>query len=136
MGSARIAATDAAPVRAVLTLVGAVALVAGLWGVATGIDGMAGDSAGTANVDSEIRFFAVLWAAYGAVVLRTAPRAQREPIVVRALMLVLFCAGVSRAISWADEGRPDTVYVILLALELTVPPLVLWLQARAPARRA
>jgi hypothetical protein len=120
--------------RAILTVLGAVAVVAGLYGVATGIDGMAGNSAGTTNVDSELRFFAVLWVAYGVIVLRTAPRAHRELTTVRALMLVLFCTGLARVVAWIDEGRPDSMYLILLALELSVPILVLTLQARMPAR--
>ena len=120
--------------RALLTLVGAVAVAAGLYGVATGIDGMAGHSSGTTNVDSELRFFAVLWVAYGVIALRAASHADGESTTVRALMLVLFCTGLARVVAWIDEGRPDSLYVVLLGLELGVPLLALALQNRALAR--
>jgi hypothetical protein len=113
------------PVRALLTLTGLVALAAGLYGALTGIDGMSGASAGTVNVDSEYRFLSVFWAAYGAYALHVARRPRIDPRLARALVLVLFCGGLARGLSWALEGRPDTLYLVLLALELAVPLAVL-----------
>lgn len=116
--------------RILLTALGAVAVVAGLYGAATGVAGMlGGDSAGI-NVDSEFRFFAVFWAGYGAVALWVAPRAAGEPTAVRALALVLFAAGLARTVSWIDVGRPDAPYLVLLALELLFPVLLVACQAR------
>ena len=116
--------------RALLILTGLVAVVAGAFGAIAGIEGMSGDSAGTPNVDSEYRFLSVFWLAFGAFTIRVARRPRIEPGAARALMLVLFCAGVARALSWALEGRPDGIYVVLLALELGVPIIVLMLLAR------
>ena|SRR5688572_22748441 len=117
------------PVRALLTLTGVVAIVAGLYGVFTGLDGMSGASPGSANVDSEYRFLSVFWVAYGAFTLRAARRPRVAPRLVCGLMLVLFCGGLARALSWALEGRPDDVYLVLLALELGVPAAALALLA-------
>ncbi len=120
--------------RVFLTALGTVALVAGLLGVATGAGGTLGDDFAGVNVDSEFRFFAAFWAAYGAVALWVSPRAAVETAVVRGLALALFAAGLARTVSWIDVGRPDTLYLVLLALELAIPPLLVACQARiAPA---
>lgn len=98
-------------------------MLAGIWGAAAGIGGMSGESAGTINVDSEYRFLSVLWVSYGLLALWAAPRATGQRGIVLGLFGVLFCAGLARALSWAAEGRPDTVYLVLLALELATPLL-------------
>lgn len=113
-----------------MTLLGIVACVAGVYGIATGLDGLAGDSAGTVNVDSEYRFFSALWLAYGLVVLRVAPAARHRRRETRVLMAILFVAGLARALSWAVEGRPDALYVALLVLELSFPLLILGMIGR------
>lgn len=118
--------------RAFFTVLGLVALVAGAYGAVTGIGGMAGDAAGTASVDSELRFLAVSWAAYGAACLWAAPRVAGHPGLIRALLIVLFAAGLARIVSWADAGRPAEVYIVLMALELLCPPLA-WLAQRRVA---
>lgn len=61
--------------RVLLTLLGLVALIAGLFTVATGTDGMPGNSTATPNVESELRFYSVFWSAYGVLALL----ASREP---------------------------------------------------------
>jgi hypothetical protein len=114
-------------------VIGVVAMVAGAFAVATGPEGQLGGEAVNANVESEYRFYAALWIAYGAVALRLAPRAEREPAILNWLMAILFGAGVARAVAWAAAGRPDDLYLALLALELVIPPVLL-LVNRAPAR--
>jgi hypothetical protein len=122
------------PLRAFFTLLGVVALIAGLYGAATGVGGMLGEARASASVDSELRFLAVSWAAFGAVSLWVAPRLAEHVTVVRALALVLFAAGLARVVSWADVGRPDGIYVALMVIELLAPPLI-WVAQRdlAPA---
>jgi hypothetical protein len=93
--------------------------------VATGPEGQLGGESASPNVESEYRFYAALWLAYGAVALRLAPRVEREPALLSWLRAVLFAAGVARAIGWAAAGRPDDLYLVLLALELTIPPALL-----------
>jgi Domain of unknown function (DUF4345) len=122
--------------RAFFTVLGIVALVAGVYGAATGVGGMLGEARASASVDSELRFFAVSWAAYGALSLWVAPRVAEHPTLVRALAVVLFVAGLARVVSWADVGRPHGVYVAFMAIELLAPPAV-WLGQRrlaAPGR--
>ncbi len=101
------------------------AVAAGAFAVATGPEGQLGGEAVNANVESEYRFYAALWIAYGAAAIRLAPRVRREPAVLTWLMAILFGAGVARAIAWAAAGRPDDGYLALLALELAIPPVLL-----------
>ena len=109
---------------------GAVPVLTGIYAVLTGSGGIPGENEAGASVESELRFYAVLWIAFGAALIWTAPRAARETKLVRALMAVLFAGGIARAIAWAAEGRPDGLFVVLLVLELAIPPLVVLWQRR------
>lgn len=80
-------------------------------------------------VESELRFYSVYYVAYGLMLLRTAGRAEREPTAVRALAGALFLAGVARVGAWLTVGSPHPVQQVLLAVELTAPPLVIIEQA-------
>jgi hypothetical protein len=51
--------------------------------------------------------------------------------VFRALMLVFFLGGVARLISAAQVGSPSSIFVMLGALELALPPLLLWAHEKA-----
>lgn len=112
---------------------GAVPVVTGIYAVLTGSGGMPGTSEATANVENELRFFASFWVGFGLAVLWVAPRVDRETTAVRALMGVLFLGGVARAIAWAAEGRPDAIFIVLMALELALPPLVVFWQSHLAA---
>ena len=114
--------------RAILTVIGITATLTGIVAVLTGSSGQVGGAQASASVESELRFFAAFWIAYGAAALYVAPRALREIHAVRALALFLFLGGVARGIAWIADGRPHTLFVVLLALELLLPPAVLLLQ--------
>ena len=127
-------ATERRLLQALLAILGATAIVAGLAAVLTGPEGQLGGAAVPASVDSEYRFYAALWIAFGAVALYIVPRVDRETLAVRALAAALFAAGAARGVAWIDAGRPEAPFVALLALELAIPPvLVLW-QRRTHAR--
>jgi hypothetical protein len=117
----------------VLTVGGAVAVATGIFGIATGADGVPGDDAASASVESELRFLYVFWAAYGLALIRVAPRAVGEAWAVRALALVLFAAGLARAVAWLDGGRPHGLFVALMIVELVLPPVIVAWQARLAA---
>ena len=97
----------------------------------TGPEGQLGGEAVNANVESEYRFYAGLWIGYGAVAWTLAPRAAREPGVLAWLMGILFAAGVARAVAWVAAGTPDPLFLVLMALELGVPPMLLLAQRSA-----
>lgn len=125
--------------RILLAALGAVAFVAGLVTVFTGTGGMPGDSRATANVESELRFYATFWTGFGVLALYAARRPERETNLLRGLALFLFLAGLARIPAWLDSGRPDTQFLVLMALELTLPFFIVWAQARiaapAPSQR-
>jgi len=114
--------------RALVTLIGVTATLTGLFVVLLGSSGQVDGAQAVASVESELRFFAVFWIAYGAVALWVAPRVEREVHIVRALAFFLFLGGVARGIAWIADGRPHPLFVGLLVLELLIPVALLLLQ--------
>jgi hypothetical protein len=49
------------------------------------------------------------------------------------LAAILFVSGLARAIAWIDDGRPDDLFVGVMAVELALPPLIVAWQARLGA---
>lgn len=123
-----------AALRVLLVVLGAVAFLAGFFTVLTGTGGMPGDSHATPNVESELRFYATFWAGFGALALYAARRPERETNLLRGLALFLFLAGLARALAWLGSDRPDTQFLVLMGLELALPFVILWAQARVAAR--
>ena len=82
------------------------------------------------TADNELRFFAVFWIAFGVIAIRVAPRVDTEMQLVRALALTLFVGGLARAISWLAVGKPHSLFVSLMLLELVGAPLVVAWQAK------
>jgi hypothetical protein len=117
--------------RAVHYAGGAVATAAGLHTVIAGARSLPGQSAANPSVESELRFYAAFYVAYGLAALRVAPRADRDATTVRALAGTLFLAGLARAGGWLGVGRPHGVQRALLAIELAAPPAIVVCQARA-----
>jgi hypothetical protein len=116
-----------------LTGAAAVAIVTGVYGVATGSGGIPGTHDADASVESELRFLYALWVGYGVALLGVVPRVATATAAVRLLAAILFAAGAARAIAWIDAGRPDTLFVVLMIIELVLPPLVIAWQARVAA---
>jgi len=50
------------------------------------------------------------------------------------LAAVFFSGGLGRAISWAQVGAPHLLFLSLMAIELTLPPIFMLLYARARTR--
>jgi uncharacterized membrane protein YoaK (UPF0700 family) len=113
-----------------LVVLGVVPIATGLYGVLTGSGGIPGGDAADANVESELRFLYALWVAYGVAVIYVGLRAGESRVAVGSIAAVLFAAGVARGIAWIAEGRPDTVFVVLMVLELAIPPLLVAWQGR------
>jgi Domain of unknown function (DUF4345) len=116
--------------RAVFRTGGVVAIAAGLHTVIAGARSIAGQGTANPSVESELRFYAAFYVAYGAAVLQVAPRADRDPAAVRALAGALFLAGLARAGGWIAVGRPHALQRGLLVIELAAPPLVVAWQRR------
>lgn len=122
--------------RALLLALGAVAVVAGIYTVLTGTGGMAGDSRATPNVESELRFYSVFWTGFGVLALYAARRPERETLLLRGLALFLFLGGLARIPAWIASDQPDAPFLVLMGLELALPPFIVWAGTRIAPERA
>jgi hypothetical protein len=115
--------------RALLYAGGSVATAAGLHTAVAGARSIAGEGQASATIESELRFYGAIYAAYGVTVLRVARRADEDPDGVRAVAGALFAAGLARAAAWRAVGRPHPFQRLLLAIELVLPPVLVARQA-------
>jgi hypothetical protein len=120
--------------RGVFYLGGVVATTAGLHTVIAGARSVPRQRPANPSVESELRFYAAFYVAYGLVALRVAPRADRDTATVRALAGALLLAGLARAGGWRAVGRPHRLQLALLVIELGAPPSIVAWQARVAAQ--
>ena len=118
-----------------LTVVGLVMVVAGSVTVLFGMSPIAGDVVVTPDADSEMRFYAVWYVVVGALLLRSRRDVTGATNIVRFVGFGFLAAGCARALSWGVVGRPGTVALVLMVIELLLPLIVIPWQA-AVARRA
>ena len=116
--------------QVLLAALGSVALAAGLFAVFTGGGGQIDGSATTASEESELRFFATFWAAYGAFALWLVPRVEKSATAIRGLSIALLAAALARVIAWISAGPPHDWFIFLLTLEVAVSLLLLAGQRR------
>lgn len=76
-------------------------------------------------LDSQNRFYGVSFSLYGVLLFLVAAEPERYRPVLAALLAVFFLAGVARLVSIMLHGLPGPLVLVLLALELLLPPL-LW----------
>jgi hypothetical protein len=88
------------------------------------------------TMDSELRFYAALWGAYGLLLLLTARDYEGRASWVPWLATVFFAGGVGRVLSWVSVGAPHPFFLMLMATELIVPPVLIALWFGARRRRA
>jgi hypothetical protein len=88
------------------------------------------------TMDNELRFYAALWGAYGLVLLLVARDLATRSAWVPWLAAVFFAGGVGRTLSWASIGAPHPFFLMLMAVELALPPVLigLWLALRRSPR--
>lgn len=107
-----------------LRLLSAIPVLTGLAVVLFGASIIPGED-GSASLASELRFFAVWWIGAGlflAWVARDPDGRRRE---LTAFCGLLFLGGVARALAYASDGRPETLFVVLMAVELVLPLVLL-----------
>jgi Domain of unknown function (DUF4345) len=132
---ARRTVREARALRVAFRIGGVVATAAGLHTVIAGARSIAGQDTANPSLESELRFYAAFYVAYGVIALRVAPRADRDAAAVRALAAVLFVAGLARGGGWLKVGRPHGLQRVLLVIELAAPPTVIaWQRRVRPAK--
>lgn len=104
------------------------------FGVSTIIGG------GTVNptVDSDMRFYALLFAAYGAGYLWAAADLEHRAQIVNGLGILFFLGGLARLLAWWQSGAPHWFYIVMCVVEFLIPMGNWWWLkiATAPFRHA
>lgn len=118
------------PLRAALAAGGTVAAVAGLDTVLRGARSLPGQDLANPVLESELRFYAAFYVAFGLTGLHAAAREEPGAGRTRGLAGALFLAGLARAVGWRSAGRPHPLQRVLLGLELGLPPAVVAWQRR------
>jgi hypothetical protein len=117
--------------REFILVFGGICMTVALAHIAFGPSSIPGSIPVNATMDSEDRFYATLFLGFGAANIWCAQDLGTRGRVFRALMLVFFLGGVARLISAAQVGSPSSIFVMLGALELALPPLLLWAHEKA-----
>jgi hypothetical protein len=106
-----------------------------VFGALAGGGGPAGER-WPATMDSELRFYAALWGAYGILVLRAAWKLPQALGQVPWLLGVFFAGGVGRLLSRLSIGAPHPFFTALMVVELVLPVVMvgLWLGAGRTVR--
>lgn len=88
-----------------------------------------------ATMDSEDRFYATFFLAYGVAVLWCLKGWRAKLREIRVLMAIFFLGGLARLVSIAAVGMPHSFFVVMTVIELLLPPFMIWLSARAAGHR-
>jgi hypothetical protein len=82
------------------------------------------------TMDSEDRFYATLFAAYGVALLWCIKDIENKSKIVYFLALTFFIGGLARLVSIAAVGLPNAFFVAMTALELLIPLFMVFAQSR------
>jgi len=116
-----------------LGLFGAIAIFIALAHIVLGPASIPGSVPVNATMDSEDRFYAVLFMAFGIALLWCVKDVERKARVVYFLMATFLAGGVARLISITAVGPPNDFFLAMTALELVLPFVYAWLQYRVSA---
>lgn len=118
-----------------LLALAAIPLVTGVFSLALGTDSLPDSGEATASVESEFRFLTVWWIGAGIFLASLSRRIEHRTLELRIVCALLFTSGVARIVAIVDEGRPHSTQFGLMAVELTLPVVLVVWQARV-AREA
>ena len=122
--------------KAFVMLFGAVCMTIALVHIINGPASIPGGVPVNATMDSEDRFYATLFLGFGAANVWCAQELGARGQLFRALMLVFFLGGVARLVSAAQVGPPSLLFTALGAIELVLPPVLLWARAKVHGKAA
>ena len=88
---------------------------------------------GGPDVDSEMRFYAVLWIAYGGTALWVARAIPERMRLLRLMLLIFWLGGVGRLVSYFAVGAPHALFILLMWIEIALPVVLLALSYRRTA---
>lgn len=76
-----------------------------------------------ATMESDLRFYSVLFAAYGAAFVWASADVVGRAGVIDVLGVLFFLGGLARILAWAVAGAPSGFYVLMIPVELLIPVL-------------
>ncbi len=74
-----------------------------------------------ATMDSDLRVFNVLFAAYGAAFVWASRDVLGRAREINLLGLLFFVGAIGRVLAWITSGAPTPFYVAMLVIEFAVP---------------
>jgi Domain of unknown function (DUF4345) len=98
-----------------------------------GSSSIIGGGSVNATIDSDLRFYALLFIAYGLVFVWCAADIDQRAPVVNVLGVIFFAGGLARLLAWAVSGRPNWFYVLMIPVELLIPLVNYALVRREPS---
>jgi hypothetical protein len=113
-----------------LGLFGTTAILIASLHVVLGPSAIPGSVSVNATMDSEDRFYATLFAAYGVALLWCIKDIERKSMVVYFLAATFFVGGLARLVSVAAVGLPNTFFIAMTVLELLIPLFMAFMQSR------
>jgi hypothetical protein len=113
-----------------LGLFGIVAIFIALLHIILGPKAIPGSIPVNPTMDSEDRFYATLFAAYGVAMLWCIKDIEQKSKVVYFLAFTFLVGGLARLVSIAAVGLPNTFFITMTVLELLIPFLIMFLQWR------
>ena len=114
-----------------LYVLGLVPIVAGGATVLFGADSVPSPGEPSANLESELRFYAVWYIGAGLALWWLAPRIADHAREFRVFCGLLFLTGCSRILAALNTDWPSTGQMALLVVELTLPVVLVTWQDRA-----
>ena len=77
------------------------------------------------NVDNELRFYGVMFAFYGLILVQTASDIKKYFARIPLLLTVFALAGLARLIGYLFVGKPQMLFIVLMAIEFTLPAILI-----------
>ena len=113
-----------------LGLFGLTAIFIALLHIVLGPAAIPGSVPVNATMDSEDRFYATMFAAYGVALLWCIKDIERKSKQVYFLALTFFVGGLTRLVSIAAVGLPHPFFIAMTVLELLIPVFMAVMQSR------
>jgi hypothetical protein len=122
--------------QVLLALFGVTAIFIALLHIVLGPAAIPGAVPVNATMDSEDRFYATLFLAFGVVLLWCVKDVEHKAKVVYFLMLTFFVGGLARIVSMLAVGLPNDFFIAMTVLELVLPVVYSFLMFRVSAQHA
>jgi Domain of unknown function (DUF4345) len=108
-------------VRGWLTVLGLTCVGIALAHLLFGTSTIIGGGRVNATIDSDLRFYAVLFAAFGVGFVWAAMDLDRRATTANLLGLLFFLGGLARLLAWWQTGPPNWFYLAMIPVELVIP---------------